>query len=56
MLCLKDKLLVPIWILSYMIENTLDFICIANTRHQRWKDNVKNSYLFIAVTIHALYL
>ena len=34
-------------ILSYMIQNTVDVICITNTRHQKWKDNVKNEFAFI---------
>ena len=28
-------------ILSYVIQNTVDVICITNIRHQNWKDNVK---------------
>ena len=30
-----------------MIQNTVDVICITNTRHQKRKDNVKNKFIFI---------
>ena len=39
--------LLPTSVLSYMIQNTVDFICITNTRHQKWKDNVKKKFMFI---------
>ena len=40
-------LLVTTSILSYMLQNTVDVICIPNTRHQKWKDNVKKKFIFI---------
>ena len=39
-------------ILSYRIEHTTDIIHITNTRYQKWKDKVKDSYLFTAITTH----
>ena len=48
---------VPISILTQFNitqKNTVDVKYIANTRHQKWKDNVKNSYLSIGIMIHAL--
>ena len=42
-----NHLSVPTSILSYMIQNTVDVICITNTRHQKRKDNVKNKFIFI---------
>ena len=38
---------VPRSVLSYMIQNTADVICITNTRRQRLKDNVKCKFIFI---------
>ena len=38
---------VPISLLSYMIQNTVVVTCVTNTRHQKWKDNVKKKLLFI---------
>ena len=46
---------VPTSILSYMMQNTVDVIRITNTRHQKWRDNVKKKFsLFTGITIHAL--
>ena len=40
---------------SYVIQNTVGVIHITNTRHQKWKDNVKkSSYLFLDIMIHAV--
>lgn len=36
-----------------MIENTVDVICIINTRHQKQKD-VKKKFIFMDIMIHAL--
>ena len=37
---------VPTLIL-YVIQNTVDVIHVTNTRHQKWKDNVKKKFVFI---------
>ena len=42
-----NHLSVPTSILSYMIQNTVDVICIPNTGHQKWKDNVKKKFILI---------
>ena len=42
-----NHLSVPTSILSNMIQKTVDVICITNTRHQKWKGNVKRKLVFI---------
>lgn len=34
--CLSE----PTSVLSYMIQNTVDVMCITNTRHQKWKGKI----------------
>ena len=34
-------------VVSSMIQNTVDVICITKTRYQKWKDNVKQKFIFI---------
>ena len=42
-----NHLSVPTSKLSYTIQNTVDVICVTNTRHQKRKDNMKKKYIFI---------
>ena len=30
-----------------MVQNTVDVKSVTNTRHQKWKDNVKKKFIFI---------
>ena len=43
----KMNHLIPTSILYYMIQNTVDVKGIANTRHQKWKNNMKKQFIFI---------
>ena len=36
----------PTTMLSYTIPNTIDDMCITNSRHQKWEDNVKKKFIF----------
>ena len=50
-----NHILVATLILSHMIQNTVDVVCIVNTRQQKLKDDVKNKgILFTVITIHEL--
>lgn len=40
--CKMNCVSVPTLILSYRIQNTVDVILIANSKYQKWKDNLKN--------------
>ena len=48
-----NYLLVATSILSYTIQNTVDVICITNTRHKHEKNNVKKKFTFTVIMIHA---
>lgn len=37
---------IPTLILSYMIQNTVNVICIMNTRHKKCKDNMKEIHIY----------
>ena len=46
-------LLVATSILSYTIQNTVDVLCITNTRH-KYEKNVKKKFTFTVIMIHTL--
>ena len=42
-----NRLSVPTSVLSYTLQNTVDVMCVTNTRHQKGKKNVKKKFMFI---------